>query len=119
VLLERQRSFARQPGGAVLDGRDIGSVICPDADVKLFVTATSEERARRRYHEWKSRGFDVSYDEVLEQIRDRDRRDRERDASPLVMAEDAHLLDTTHLDIESAFETAVGLIDGVIGRRTG
>ena len=119
ALLEHQRNFAHQTGGAVLDGRDIGTVICPDADVKLFVTASPEERARRRYHEWKSRGFEVEYDDVLSQIRERDRRDRERAVSPLEQAEDARLLDTTHLDIESAFEAAVEIIDGAIGRRNG
>jgi len=119
ALLECQRAFAGQAGGAVLDGRDIATVICPRADVKLFVTATPEERARRRYHEWRAQGFDVVYADVLEQIRQRDRRDSEREVSPPKIAEDARLLDTTHLDIESAFETAIAIIDEIVGDRNG
>jgi cytidylate kinase len=99
----------------VLDGRDIGTVICPDADVKLFVTATSEERARRRYRELKQVGISISEAEVLADIRRRDERDKGRAAAPLVQAEDAVLLDTTNLDIDAAFKAAIDLIDAAMG----
>jgi CMP/dCMP kinase len=115
-LLAYQRSFARAKSGAVLDGRDIGTVICPDADVKLFVTATPEERARRRYLELIQAGIDVSEAEVLGDIRRRDERDKHRAASPLRQAPDAHLLDTTNLDIDAAFKAAIDLIDAALAR---
>src|SRR6478752_720671 len=100
-LLAYQRSFSRQKPGAVLDGRDIGTVICPDADVKLFVTATPEERARRRFRELTQTGSPVTEAEVFDDIRRRDERDANRAAAPLVRAEDAVLLDTTNLDIDA------------------
>jgi cytidylate kinase len=115
-LLACQRSFARAKSGAVLDGRDIGTVICPDAAVKLFVTATAEERARRRYLELKLAGIDVSEAEVLSDIRRRDERDKHRAAAPLRRAPDAHLLDTTNLDIDAAFKAAIDLIDAALAR---
>ena len=115
-LLAYQRNFARATSGAVLDGRDIGTVICPDADVKLFVTATPEERARRRYLELIRAGIDVSEAEVLGDIRRRDERDKHRAASPLRQAPDAHLLDTTNLDIDAAFKAAIDLIDAALAR---
>ena len=115
-LLAYQRSFARAKSGAVLDGRDIGTVICPDADVKLFVTATPEERARRRYLELKQAGIDASEAEVLFDIRRRDERDKHRAAAPLRQAPDAHLLDTTNLDIDAAFKAAIDLIDAALAR---
>src|SRR5262249_41101487 len=110
ALFDLQRSFAAQPRGAVLDGRDIGTVICPDAAVKLFVTATPEVRAERRHRELQARGASISYDEVLADIRVRDARDSGRSAAPLVMAEDALLLDTTRLTVEEVFEAAMALI---------
>jgi cytidylate kinase len=113
-LLAYQRTFARQESGAVLDGRDIGTVICPDADVKLFVTAAPEERARRRYRELCEAGKGISEAEVLADIRRRDGRDRNRTAAPLVQAEDAVLLDTTNLDIDAAFKAAIDLIDAAM-----
>ena len=116
ALLEFQREFARRKPGAVLDGRDIGTVVCPDADVKIFVTALPEVRARRRYLERKSQGDDVTYEEVLEMIRQRDERDTNRASAPMRPAEDAVLLDTTNLDIEAAFDAAVGLIKRKIGQ---
>jgi cytidylate kinase len=116
ALLAYQRDFARAPQGAVLDGRDIGTVICPDADVKLFVTATPEERARRRYLELKQAGITVSEQEVLADIRRRDERDKNRAAAPLRKAPDAYLLDTTNLDIDAAFRAAVDLIEAAMGR---
>lgn len=116
ALLELQRDFARQEPGAVLDGRDIGTVVCPDADVKIFVTATAEVRARRRYSEQLARGEPVTYEGVLDSIRQRDARDAGRADAPMKMADDAILLDTTELDIEAAFDAAVGLIKRKIGQ---
>lgn len=116
ALLDFQREFARRKPGAVLDGRDIGTVVCPDADVKIFVTALPEVRAQRRYLERKSQGDDVTYGEVLEMIRQRDERDANRASAPMRPAEDAVLLDTTNLDIEAAFDAAVGLIKRKIGQ---
>lgn len=116
ALLAYQRSFAAQPAGAVIDGRDIGTVICPDATVKLFVTATPEERARRRYLQLAESGFQVTEAEVLSDIRKRDERDKGREAAPLVKADDAHLLDTTNLSIDAAFKAAIDVIDAALGR---
>jgi cytidylate kinase len=116
ALLAYQRDFVRAPCGAVLDGRDIGTVICPDADVKLFVTATAEERARRRYLELEQSGVAITEAEVLADIRRRDERDKNRAAAPLRKAPDAYLLDTTNLDIDAAFKAAIDLIDAAMGR---
>ena len=116
ALLAYQRAFARRKPGAVLDGRDIGTVICPNADVKLFVTAVPEERARRRYRELREAGNSVSEADVLADIRRRDERDKGRAVAPLRRAEDAHLLDTTNLDIDAAFKAAIDLIDAAMGR---
>lgn len=110
ALLELQRNFAAQEPGAVLDGRDIGTVVCPDAPVKLFITADVEVRARRRFEELRSRGEPVIFDRVLEVIRRRDERDSGRADAPMKAADDAILLDTTDLAIDAAFEAAVGLI---------
>jgi cytidylate kinase len=110
ALLERQQSFARQPAGAVLDGRDIGTVIAPDADVKLFVTATAEVRAERRMRELESRGMHAGYDDVLADIRARDKRDSTREVAPLVPAKDAMLLDTSNLSIEASIAEAVRMV---------
>ena len=103
-------AFARRPGGAVLDGRDIGTVICPEADVKIFVTATPETRATRRALELKGQGEAVDYQAVLEEIRRRDARDASRSLAPLRAAEDAVELDTTDLDIDAAFARALGIV---------
>ena len=116
TLLEYQRNFARKLPGAVLDGRDIGTVICPDADVKLFVTAMPEERARRRHAELKAAGVVITEAAVLADIRRRDERDGGRETAPLRQAEDAYLLDTTNLDIDAAFRAAIDLIDAAMGR---
>ena len=116
ALLDLQRAFARRPPGAVLDGRDIGTVVCPDADLKIFVTADVEVRARRRFEEMHRNGEAVTYDRVLEVIRRRDARDSSRPDAPMKAAEDAFLLDTTNLAIEAAFEAAVGLIKRKIGQ---
>ena len=112
ALVALQRNFAGQPGGAVLDGRDIGTVICPHADVKVFVTASPEERARRRHGELAGRGDGISYDAVLADIRARDARDSARAVAPLKPAADARLLDTTNLSIDAAFRAAVQFVDG-------
>lgn len=116
ALLDFQRDFAAQAPGAVLDGRDIGTVVCPDADVKLFITAAVEIRARRRHEELKKRGEPITYETILEQIRARDARDTGRADAPMIVAPDALLLDTTDLDIEAAFDAAVGLIKRKIGQ---
>jgi CMP/dCMP kinase len=111
ALVAWQRSFADRPEGAVLDGRDIGTVICPNATAKIFVTATPEERARRRFRELAGRGEDVTMEGILEDIRRRDARDSGRITAPLTAAADARLLDTTSLDIEQAFRAAVDIVD--------
>lgn len=114
TLLKYQRDFARRAPGSVLDGRDIGTVVCPDANVKLYVTATAEIRARRRFDELIAKGNDVSFDEILAELKTRDARDKGRNTSPLKKAEDAHLLDTSKLDIEAALKAASVLIDNCI-----
>ncbi len=111
ALLERQRQFAGQPGGAVLDGRDIGTVIAPEADAKLFVTATLEVRAQRRVRELLARGLPAHYEDVLTDIRARDERDSNRETAPLAKAADALLLDTSALDVEAAIAEAVRLLE--------
>ena len=118
VLLDVQKRFAAQAGGAVLDGRDIGTVICPHADLKLFVTATSEVRAHRRYLELQKRGEAVEEASVLSDIRQRDARDSQRAAAPLVQAADAVLLDTSNLDIEAAVRAALTEVERVVLART-
>ncbi len=117
ALLEFQREFARRPPGAVLDGRDIGTVVCPDADVKIYVTASPEVRAERRHREKQDRGEPADYHSVLADIRRRDARDGGRDAAPMRPADDAFLLDTSNLAIEAAFDTAVGVILRKVGQR--
>ena len=112
ALLHRQQEFAGQPGGAVLDGRDIGTVIAPRAHVKLFVTASTEVRARRRMGELMARGMPSHYEDVLADIRARDARDSSREVAPLKPAEDAVMLDTTDLDIDQAIAEAVRLVEG-------
>lgn len=111
ALFNFQQEFAAAPPGAVLDGRDIGTVICPNAEVKLFVTAAPEIRARRRTLELRSRGENADEAEVLADIRRRDERDRSRAAAPLVQAVDAHFLDTSHLDADAAFAAALEWIE--------
>jgi len=110
ALLHFQRQFAEQPPGAVLDGRDIGTVVCPHADAKLFITATPEERARRRHLELQKRGEKTFYETILEDIRRRDERDMNRSTAPLKPADDALTLDTTHLNADAAFQAALDLI---------
>ena len=110
-LLERQRAFAGQRGGAVLDGRDIGTVIAPGAEVKLFVTAAVEVRARRRVAELLSRGISAHLEDVIIDLKARDARDSGRSAAPLMQAEDAMLLDTSDMDVDEAIAAAIGLAE--------
>ena len=116
ALLERQRAFAAQPGGAVLDGRDIGTVIAPDATAKLFVTASPEARARRRHAELRTAGDVRDFTTVLADIAARDARDSNRAAAPLHRAADAALLDTTELGIDAAVQRAIALVQAAILR---
>jgi CMP/dCMP kinase len=117
ALIDRQRAFAEQPGGAVLDGRDIGTVIAPHADAKLFVRATSAIRARRRHEELTRAGSKLSYDRVLADIKARDQRDSTRTAAPLRQADDAMLLDTSYMSVEAAISRAIQLVEGRIAAR--
>lgn len=111
ALLEFQRAFAAQPGGAVLDGRDIGTVIAPYAMAKLFITATPEVRAMRRWKQLTGRGDVIAYEDMLADIMRRDERDAGRGAAPMVQAQDAVLLDTTDMDIETAFDAARRIVE--------
>jgi cytidylate kinase len=115
ALIEAQQAFAGRPGGAVLDGRDIGTVICPNATVKIFVTASPETRAQRRALELRSRGEPSDYIKVLADILHRDRRDSNRTAAPLKPASDAMILDTTDLDVEGTFREALRLAGQKLG----
>jgi cytidylate kinase len=118
ALLKRQQEFAGQAGGAVLDGRDIGTVIAPNADVKLFVTASAEARAQRRVRELLERGLPAHFEDVLADIRARDTRDSSRDIAPLKPAPDAIILDTSDLDREAAVGEAIRLAEERLGRNT-
>lgn len=114
ILLDTQRNFAKNPpenfSGAVLDGRDIGTVVCPDADVKLFVTANVEARAQRRLNELQTRGLSATYDAVLKDMKERDFRDTNREIAPLKPAEDGVILDTSHLTPDQALEEALRIV---------
>lgn len=110
ALLDFQRRFARQPPGAVLDGRDIGTVVCPDADIKLFVTASLAKRAERRWKELLAKGEPAIADRVLDELRQRDARDAGRHVAPLLQAPDAVLLDTSDLDADAAFAAALAIV---------
>jgi cytidylate kinase len=111
ALVDFQRAFARRAGGAVLDGRDIGTVICPNAEAKLFVTAAAEVRARRRHAELTARGIETSFEAVLADVHERDARDSGRNSAPLRQAEDAVLIDTSDLGIEEAIAVAVKAVE--------
>jgi cytidylate kinase len=111
ALLAFQRNFAAAPPGAVLDGRDIGTVVCPNADVKIFVIAAAEERARRRAAELRAAGQPADEAAILEDIKRRDERDRSRSIAPLKPAPDSHELDTTHLDVDAAVAAAVRIVE--------
>jgi CMP/dCMP kinase len=120
ALLTFQREFGRTPPGAVLDGRDIGTVVFPEAETKIFLTASAEARARRRATELERAGEAMAYSDVLADIRRRDERDTNRAAAPLKPAPDAHLLETTHLDIDAAFRAAIDIVEAVrAGRKRG
>ena len=111
ILVEQQRLFANTPPGAVLDGRDIGTVVCPQATVKLYVTASDEKRAERRWREAHEKDNSSTYNDILRDIRERDKRDMSREDSPLRPAEDAHLIDTTEMSIETAFQTCLDIVE--------
>jgi CMP/dCMP kinase len=121
ALLETQRAFAQRPPppakGAVLDGRDIGTVVCPEAHLKLFITASAESRAKRRVRELRERGAEAIYDAVLQDMRERDARDSERRVAPLAAAPDAVIIDTTSLDADQVFEQASDLIARLLAAR--
>ncbi len=116
ALVEAQQSFATRQPGTVLDGRDIGTVVCPQAPVKLYVTASPEVRARRRHDEIVARGGEAEYGEIFADVKTRDERDMGRADSPLKPAEDAHLLDTSEMSIEAAFQAAKVIIDAALKR---
>lgn len=116
ALLAFQKAFASQPGGSVLDGRDIGTIIAPDAPAKLFVTATAEVRALRRWKQLTGRGDAIAYEDMLADIVRRDERDAGRGAAPMVQADDAVLLDTTDMDIEAAFDAARRIVEAARAR---
>ncbi|WP_128892862.1 d(CMP) kinase [Erythrobacter sp. HKB08] len=117
ALFERQRAFAEQPGGAVLDGRDIGTVIAPDADVKLFVIASVDARAQRRFAEMSGRGAETTLDEIAEDLRRRDERDTNRKDAPLKAAPDAFVLDTSTLDKDAAIAAAIEAVEQALPSR--
>ena len=114
ALVEAQRAFSKRLPGTVLDGRDIGTVVCPDAAVKLYVTASAEVRAKRRFDEIVAGGGEAIFEDVLADVIKRDERDMNRADSPLKPADDAHLIDTTEMGIEAAFQAAKRLIDAAL-----
>jgi len=118
ALNQLQHQFIDRPEGAILDGRDIGSRICPHADVKLFITAEPDARAQRRTNQLLGRGLDVTFEDILSQIAQRDKDDRENPAGAFFQAADAHLLDTSKLGIEAAFLAALGIVERVMAQKT-
>lgn len=114
ALVEAQRKFAMNLPGTVLDGRDIGTVVCPDAPVKLYITASADVRAQRRFNEIRAKDANADYNEILDDLKRRDERDMSRNDSPLKPANDAHLIDTSKMDIEAAFLEAKKLIDAAL-----
>jgi len=118
ALLDLQRAFAHQPRGAILDGRDIGTVVCPDADVKLWVDASVEKRAERRWKELTQKGESISLDEMLAQLTERDTRDRNRKDAPMVAAADAVLIDTSDLTIDAAVDKARAAVEAVFAQKS-
>ncbi len=117
ALLQLQKDFAHQPAGAVLDGRDIGTVVCPDADVKLWVDAEVDIRARRRHRELAAAGATITIDELTQQLRERDARDSSRKDAPMKAAADAILIDTTDLTIDAAVDKARAAVEAVMARK--
>lgn len=118
ALLEFQRNFADRSHGGVLDGRDIGTVICPDANVKLFVTANLDARAQRRYQELKRNGLDITIEEMRSNLKERDERDAQRQIAPLAPAEDAWQIDTSDMDAEEVFQVVLSKIDDMLSSAT-
>ncbi|CDZ39977.1 Cytidylate kinase [Neorhizobium galegae bv. officinalis] len=118
ALVEAQRAFSQRRPGTVLDGRDIGTVVCPDAPVKLYVTASADVRARRRYDEIVGKGGEADYGAIFADVKKRDERDMGRADSPLKPADDAHLLDTSEMSIEAAFRAAKTIIDAALKRQS-
>jgi len=118
ALLELQRAFAHQPKGAVLDGRDIGTVVCPEADVKLWVDASVEARATRRWTELTEKGETLTLDDMIAQLKERDDRDRNRADAPMIAAADSVLIDTTHLTIDAAVDKARAAVEAVIAQKS-
>ena len=116
ALVEAQRRFSQKKPGTVLDGRDIGTVVCPEAPFKLFVTANAEVRARRRFDEIRAKGQAADFDQIFDDVKRRDERDMGRADSPLKPAQDAHLLDTSEMSIEAAFQSAKSIIDAALKR---
>ena len=114
ALFEFQREFSNQPCGTVLDGRDIGTVICPEANIKLFITASSETRAERRFQELRKAGYETNFNLVLSDIKERDERDSSRKEAPMKAAKDAYIIDTTNLNIRVSIETAISLVQSVL-----
>lgn len=119
ALLDLQRAFAAQPKGAVLDGRDIGTVVCPEADVKLWVEADVEVRALRRWKELHAKGETLSLDDMIAQLKERDSRDRTRADAPMIAAADSVLIDTTLLTIDAAVDKARAAVEAVLARKSG
>lgn len=119
ALRQFQREFATQPGGAVLDGRDIGTRICPEANVKLYITANPEVRARRRTDQLQAKGTPIAYDDMLAQIKTRDAADRDNPAGAFYLADGAHLLDTSEMDIEAAFRAALAISEAALDGKSG
>jgi len=115
ALVDFQQKFAGRDGGAVLDGRDIGTVICPDAGAKLFVTASAECRAERRFKELTGKGMDITLDQVLADVKERDARDRSRETAPLIPADDAVLIDTSDMTIDQAVARAIEIVQAQLG----
>ena len=118
ALLDLQRAFAQQPKGAVLDGRDIGTVVCPDADVKLWIDATVQVRATRRWKELTEKGETLTIDEMIEQLQERDDRDRRRADAPMIAAADSVLIDTSELTIDAAVDKARAAVDAVLAQKS-
>jgi cytidylate kinase len=117
ALLELQRAFANQPGGAILDGRDIGTIVCPEAEVKLWIDASPEERAKRRCLELEAAGNPISLTEMTRQLIERDERDRSREDAPMIAATDAVLIDTTDMSIDAAVDMARAVIDAAVAMK--
>ena len=118
ALLELQRAFAQQPKGAILDGRDIGTVVCPDAEVKLWVDASVEARAARRWKELTEKGETLTLDDMIAQLKERDARDSSRADAPMIAAADSVLIDTTHLTIDAAVDKARAAVEAVIAQKS-